>query len=626
MLTILLDGVAYGMLLFVLASGLSVTLGLMNFINLAHGAFAMVGGYVTALLMNRAGVPFLVTLPAAFVIPAALGVALERTLYRRLYGASPLDQVLFSIGLVLMAMPIAAYFIGDEPQQVHLPAWLDGRIEVHGVGIGVYRLFIIAVCGAIAAALQIFLIKTRFGAQLRAAVDDARVAQGLGINVDRIFAIAFAVGSGLAGLGGALAADVVGGIDPSFPVKFLVTFLIVVTVGGSNGILGALFGALLLGVLDVAGKYYAPSIGAFIIYAVMVVTLIVAPARPVRARRRAMSAPEAAAVTARLAAHLQRRARWRWPEIVFWLAILALIFALPSRAGIINEVLIAGLFALSLDLILGLTGIVSLGHAAFLGLGAYGAAILASKGFAEPALGLAFGAAVAAVVGLVSAPLLLRGGDLTRLMVTLGVSLMLGELANRNSWLTGGADGLNFSMAPVLGLFPIDFTGQRNAALYSFAVLFILFAIARRLAHSPFGLALAAIRENRLRAGALGVDTSRRIVAIYTIAAAYAGAAGALLAQTTQIVSLDLFDFHRSADVMLMLIIGGAGYLYGGLIGAAAFIVLRDVISAATPEYWEFWIGLALVILVLAGRDRIGAAAKRIIALVAPRAAGRGVA
>ena len=211
-------------------------------------------------------------------------------------------------------------------------------------------------------------------------------------------------------------------------------------------------------------------------------------------------------------------------------------------------------------------------------------------------------------------------------MVTLGVSLMLGELANRNGWLTGGADGLNFSVAPVLGLFPIGFTGQRNAALYSFAVLFILFAIARRLAQSPFGLALAAIRENRLRAGALGIDTSRRIIAIYTISAAYAGAAGALLAQTTQIVSLDLFDFHRSADVMLMLIIGGAGYLYGGIIGAAVFIVLRDVISAATPEYWEFWIGLALVVLVLAGRERIAEAPRRLIALFAPpRAPGRRV-
>jgi branched-chain amino acid transport system permease protein len=339
-----------------------------------------------------------------------------------------------------------------------------------------------------------------------------------------------------------------------------------------------------------------------------------------------VSAAGSSATVDRVAAHLRRRARWRWPEIVFWLAILAAIFALPSRAGIINEALIAGLFALSLDLILGLTGILSLGHAAFLGLGAYAAAILASKGFADPLLGLALGAAVAALVGLATAPLLFRGADLTRLMVTLGVSLMLGELANRNGWLTGGADGLNFSIAPVLGLFPIDFTGQRNAAFYSFVVLFILFVIARRLAHSPFGLALAAIRENRLRAGALGVGASRRIIAIYAVAAAYAGAAGALLAQTTQIVSLDLFDFHRSADVMLMLIIGGAGYLYGGLIGAAAFIVLRDVISVTTPEYWEFWIGLASVILVLAGRERIGAAPRRLVALFAPRAARRGAA
>ena len=277
MLTILFDGVAYGMLLFVLASGLSVTLGLMNFINLAHGAFAMVGGYVTALLMDRAGVPFLAALPAAFLIPAVLGVALERTLYRRLYGATPLDQVLFTIGLVLMAMPTADFFLGAEPRPVNLPDWLSGSLAFHGVGVSRYRLFIVVVCGMIAAALQLFLVKTRFGAQLRAAVDDARVADGLGIDVDRIFAISFAVGSGLAGLGGALAAAIVGGIDPAFPVKFLVTFLIVVTIGGANGILGALFGALLLGVLDVAGKYYIPSIGAFIIYAVMVVTLIVRP-------------------------------------------------------------------------------------------------------------------------------------------------------------------------------------------------------------------------------------------------------------------------------------------------------------------------------------------------------------
>ncbi|RBP02810.1 amino acid/amide ABC transporter membrane protein 2 (HAAT family) [Roseiarcus fermentans] len=332
------------------------------------------------------------------------------------------------------------------------------------------------------------------------------------------------------------------------------------------------------------------------------------------------------AVARRIEAHLARRRRWRAIEIVFWLAALGTILAFPSRAALINEIVIAGLFALSLDLILGLAGIVSLGQAAFLGVGAYAAAILASKDLGDPTLGLAVGALAAGALGFVTAPLLLRGADLARLMVTLGVSLMLGELANRSAWLTGGADGLNFSMSPVLGLFPIGFTGQRNAALYSFVVLFVLFALARRLRQSPFGLALAAIRENRLRAGALGIATGWRIVAIYTVSAAYAGAAGALLAQTTQIVSLDLFDFHRSADGLLMLIIGGAGYLYGGIIGAAMFIVLRDVISAATPEYWEFWIGLLLVALVLVGRERLRDIVLSRAALVWPKAAGRGAA
>ena len=326
-----------------------------------------------------------------------------------------------------------------------------------------------------------------------------------------------------------------------------------------------------------------------------------------------------AEATAAIEAHLRRREKWRWPEIAFWVAVLIAIFLIPSRDALINEILIAGLFALSLDLILGVAGIVSLGQAAFFGIGAYAAAILASAGLNDPIFGLFVAAAIAAGLGFVTAPLLLRGSDLTRLMVTLGVALMLGELANRNAWLTGGADGLNFTVGKLLGLFPLGFTGQRNAALYSFVVLFILFAIARRLAQSPFGLALAAIRENRLRAGALGIATGRRIVAVYTVSAAYAGAAGALLAQTTQIASLDLFDFHRSADVMLMVIIGGAGWLYGGLVGAAAFIVLRDVISAATPEYWEFWIGALLVILVLTGRERIRDALARLW----PRAATR---
>jgi branched-chain amino acid transport system permease protein len=309
----------------------------------------------------------------------------------------------------------------------------------------------------------------------------------------------------------------------------------------------------------------------------------------------------------RISAHLTRRVSWRAGEIAFWIAIAASIFLVPSRALLINEILIAGLFAMSLDLILGYAGILSLGHAAFFGIGAYGAAILANHGINDPILGLILASLIAGIVGLATAPLVMRGSDLTRLMVTLGICLMLGELANRNAWATGGADGLNLELTPIFRLFPIGFTGQRNAALYSLAVLFILLALARRIVQSPFGLSLQALRENRLRADALGVSASRRLIPLYAIAAAYAGAAGALVAQTTQIVSLDVFDFHRSADVLLMLIIGGTGYLYGGIIGAALFIAIKDSLSTVTPEYWEFWIGLLLIALVLVGRERIGA-------------------
>lgn len=276
MLTILFDGIAYGMLLFILACGLSITLGLMNFVNLAHGAFAMAGGYVTVALMNRYGVSFYLCLPAAFLVTALLGAILERTLYRRLYSASHLDQVLFSIGLVFMAIAAVDYFMGGQQQMFNLPPELQGRFDFFGIGIGRYRLFIIVICAALAAALQLALTRTRFGSQLRAAVDDGRVARGLGINVSLVFALTFALGSGLAGLGGALGGELMG-LDPNFPLKFLIYFMIVVTVGGTSSITGPFIAALFLGIADVAGKYYLPAAGAFIIYAVMVLVLVFRP-------------------------------------------------------------------------------------------------------------------------------------------------------------------------------------------------------------------------------------------------------------------------------------------------------------------------------------------------------------
>lgn len=308
------------------------------------------------------------------------------------------------------------------------------------------------------------------------------------------------------------------------------------------------------------------------------------------------------------AAWLSRTARWRLPEIGFWAVVAATIILVPERHLLLNEIAIIGLFALSLDLILGYAGIVSLGHAAFFGLGAYAAGLLAKHGFQDPCLGLAAAGALAALLGLATSFLVLRGTDLTKLMVTLGIALVLAEIANQAAWLTGGADGLpGVVMGPVLGLFEFDIFG-RTAYVYSLAVTVVLFALARRVVSSPFGLSLKAIRDNPLRARAVGVPVNQRLVAIYTLSAAYAGIAGALLAQTTQFVSLDVLAFHRSADVLLVLVIGGAGYLYGGLIGAVLFKVLQDYLSAITPQYWHFWIGVLLVVLVLVGRDRVAAA------------------
>jgi branched-chain amino acid transport system permease protein len=276
MLTILFDGIAYGMLLFVLASGLAVTLGLMNFVNLAHGSFAMAGGYVTVALVNSLGVPFFLSLPIAFLVSALLGLLFERTLYVHVYRKSHLDQVLFTIGLVFMSVAAVDYVMGSSQVFVRIPRELQGQFSVFGVGIGRYRLLIIIICGLLTAVLQYVLAKTRFGSRLRAAVDDGRVARGLGIDVNRIFALTFAVGSGLAGLGGALGVEILG-LDPSFPLKIMIYVLIVVTVGGTSSITGPFLASLLLGICDVAGKYYAPAIGPFVIYSIMIIVLLWRP-------------------------------------------------------------------------------------------------------------------------------------------------------------------------------------------------------------------------------------------------------------------------------------------------------------------------------------------------------------
>jgi branched-chain amino acid transport system permease protein len=316
----------------------------------------------------------------------------------------------------------------------------------------------------------------------------------------------------------------------------------------------------------------------------------------------AMASPPPKPLIAAAAASLASRARWNPAEIAFWLAAVASVFLLPSKHLILTEIAILGLFAVSLDLILGYAGIVSLGHAAFFGFGAYAAGILAKYGIIkEPVLALLASGVLAAALGFVTSFLVLRGSDLTRLMVTLGVALVLREVANQLD-ITGGADGLQgIVMEPILGHFPFDMFGK-TAYIYSLVTLFVLFLIARRIVNSPFGLSLRSIKGNPLRAAAVGIHVNGRLVTIYTIAAAYAGIAGALLTQSTQFASLSVLDFERSADVMLIVIIGGTGYLYGGLIGAVLFKLVQDYLANVNPQYWQFWLGLILVMMIMFGR------------------------
>jgi branched-chain amino acid transport system permease protein len=304
--------------------------------------------------------------------------------------------------------------------------------------------------------------------------------------------------------------------------------------------------------------------------------------------------------------HARQHARWHIAEIIFWIVALGCAFVFPSRYLIMTDIVRLGLFALSLDLILGYAGIVSLGHAAFFGVGAYGAGLLALHGIiSEPVIALMAAGLAAGVLGFLTSFLVIRGADLTRLMVTLGIALLLEALAERYSNITGGTDGLQgIEMQPILGLFTFDMFGKAGF-FYSLAVTFLLFLLARRIVHSPFGLSLRAIRNNPLRAAAVGIPVNRRLIAIYTVAAFYAGIAGALFTQTTALASLDVFAFERSADLMLVLVIGGTGYLYGGLIGAVVFRMLQEIFSTITPQYWQFWIGAVLVVIVLVGRARL---------------------
>jgi branched-chain amino acid transport system permease protein len=554
----------------------------------------MAGGYIAVAMMKYWGVPFLWTLPIVFVLVAILSIPFERLLFRPLYDAPELDQVLMTFGIVLMSISAASYLFGSLVQPVQLPSFLAGRVDFGFKSFPAYRVFLIATSVALAIVLWFALERTLLGARIRAAVDNRRMALSVGVNVDRLFMFSFALGSGLAALGGAIGSDLLQ-LTPFYAFEFLVFFLIVVAVGGLGSMKGTFLAALMIGFIDTIGRYYASEYGAFFVYIIAIVILLWRP-------NGLFGRPIVRASEATVAGDSVMNSRWRWYEAIPWLAFIAVFFLLDRYLSLGYQILIAILFALSLELVLGYAGVVTFGQAALFGAGAYTAGLISFHlGLADPLIGLVAGIVVAMIVGFLSGWIILRTQGLTLLMLTLCFSAMLYEFVIKISDTTGGTDGLRLRTGLLLGEFRFDLYG-RTAYLYSLAVLFIGFLVVRWVVYSPFGLSLRGIRENTRRMHAVGAQVHWKLVTVYVIASGLAGAAGAMLAETSKVVAPEALSFDRSGAVLVMLILGGIGKLYGAFLGVPAYMIFEHYVAKANPEYWFFWVGVLLILRTLFAR------------------------
>jgi ABC-type branched-subunit amino acid transport system permease subunit len=583
---ILLYGVSYGVILFTISIGLVIMLGLMRVVNLAHGAFAAVGGYLAVTLMNSHGVPFLLAVPIAVAAVAVLGLLLERLFYVHLYTASELEQVLMTIGLVFVTIASLNLFFGPDALPGRLPEFLATEIDLGIRTFQSYRVFIVLVGAVLMLALWFLFERTSFGARLRAAVDNRTMAQVVGINVRRLFSIAFALGCGLAALGGAIGYSVLP-LEPVYPFKYLTLVLIVVTLSGFGNVKASAAAAIGVGIADTACRYLLPEFGSVVIYLVLLVVVIW--------RARGTLANRVHPLEGVLSSDLLGRKRGRPYEFLFLALAVLTLFVFEDRLSFATSVLIMVLFALSLDFVLGFAGVVTLGHALFFGTGAYVAGLLALSGLTEAISGLLLAGMASALLAALVGPLVLGLTGLPQIMATLALGAIGFEAANKATWLTGGDNGLQgFELAPLLGLFNWSVYGH-TGYLYALAVLALGFWLLKRVIASSFGVALQGIRENRQRMMVIGAPVLGHMVRAYAISAFVAGVAGALSAQTTRFVGLDVLSLTTSVDIMVMLTLGGVGRLYGALVGAPVYMTIHHLAAQWNPYHWMFVIGCLLI-------------------------------
>jgi branched-chain amino acid transport system permease protein len=586
----LLNGLVYGVLLFLIAAGLSLIFGLMNVVNLAHGSFFMLGAFVGLSIFHLTG-SFWLALVLSPLPVVAIGVLMEVLFLRPLYARGHMDQVLLTFGFTFIFYDLVQTVWGKVVLMLPTPDALRSPVHI-GVGVfSAYRLFLIGFGFAVALLLWLLLERSRIGAMVRAGVDNASMAAGLGANIPALFTGVFGFGVALAALGGIAAAPVLG-LYPGMDTDILIPAFIVTVIGGMGSLRGAFVGSLLIGIADTFGKAYFQSIALFLIYLAMILVLLIRPQGLFGVKFSDVSPPSAVTRTG----GTPTRATF----IVGLVALVALVllpFALPDyQRALIAEIFIFAIFAMSLDLILGFTGLMSLGHAAFFGLGAYAVAVLGTQFGLDAWFGLGAGVLLAAAGAAVIGFFCVRTGGTSFLMLTLAFSQLVFSVALKWRDVTGGSDGMALPEQPsFLGL-----SLSNSLAMYFMTLLFFVatYLALRRLINAPLGRAFVGIRENEARMAAIGYPTRTYKLIAFTIAGAFAGLAGGLYVIYNGFISSDAVYWTASGDILIMTMLGGAGTLIGPPIGAAVFLLMKNVVSSYS-DHWLSIIGAAFVFSVM---------------------------
>jgi branched-chain amino acid transport system permease protein len=586
----LLNGLVYGVLLFLMAAGLSLIFGLMNVVSLAHGSFFMLGAYLGLAIFKATG-SFWLAFVLAPIPVAGIGIVMELLFLRPLYRRGHMDQVLLTFGFTFVFLDLVQTIWGRAVLHLWAPAGLHGIVHI-GLGVfSAYRLFLIGFGFAIALVLWLLLERSRIGAMVRAGVDNAIMAAGLGANIPALFSGIFGFGVALAALGGIAAAPILG-LYPGMDSEILIPAFIVIVIGGMGSLRGAFVGSLLIGIVDTFGKAYFQGVALFLIYLAMLAVLLVRPQGLFGIKYSDASVAPAVTTTSRPAS-LQTRTS----ELGVLVALLILPFLMGDYPrALVSEIFIFAIFAMSLDLLLGFTGLMSLGHAAFFGLGAYAVAILGTQFELNAWLGVAAGVAIAACGAALIGFFCVRTGGIPFLMLTLAFSQLVFSVALKWRDVTGGSDGLTIAEQPSF----FGFSLSRSLVMYFMTLSFfaLTYWVLRRLLNAPLGHAFVGIRENEQRMMAVGYPTRAYKLLSFTIAGAIAGLAGGLYAIFNGFISSDAIYWTASGDILIMTMLGGAGTLVGPAIGTALFLLMKNVVSSYS-EHWLSIIGAIFICCVM---------------------------